>query len=246
MNTNNKGSHNFQSEAEKFKAAYLAKTGQKFTGVISQSFIRAEVELQDANGNYTFDLRNAKGTKAITELLLKENDMFKVYDINFALGVKDSTNPAAYVPQTYPNGLIFEDEAGLTTPGAFRTLHLEAIYNGGYLGYKKGDTTYLPALSLRPARFVSQTQQSSATNKSSTEQNHGGHIPLARPFTIIGTDVGDLTMTIPGAATLKIQYNATATGHATSKVIAIVQLEGLLISGGNKISTAASAAVAAE
>ena len=107
---------------------------------------------------------------------------------------------------------------------------------------KKGDTTYLPALPLDSARFVPQTQQSALTNKSSTEQDGSGIIKLERPFNLIGTDLGDMLLNVPAAGNLKIQYSTVANVTTTpKKVIAILQLNGILVSGGNKIVSGAAA-----
>lgn len=223
------------------EVAFLkSKLPAGFKGVISQSSLRAEVDLADGTGQLIFDFRNAKGIKQPTEMLLNENDLFRVLEVDFSIASRLTANPAIRVPQTYPNPIVFDTELDDAPAGTFDTTHLEAIWNG-WLSYIKGDTTYIKALMLDAARFVSQTQQSAATNRSSTEQDGSGVISVERPFNLIGTDLGTLALNIPNAAPLKLQYSTVANVTTTpKKVIAICQLNGILVSGGNKIVSGAA------
>lgn len=224
---------NFNQEVAKVKNKIGA-----YSGVTSESFLRAEELTIDGQGTYTFDFKQSKGNKKVTEQLLNENDLFRVLGIRFFMLSAVTTNPVIAVPQTYPNVNIFTTETADSPAGTFDAAHLEAFYNAGYLSYKKGDTTYIKALSLRDSRFVSQTQQSSATNKSSTELASPGMLVLSQPFNIIGTDLGELSINVPSPANLKIQYSTSA--NAGKRIYLAVQLEGILFSGGNKISTASA------
>ncbi|MEO5892266.1 MAG: hypothetical protein ABIQ31_18610 [Ferruginibacter sp.] len=227
---------NFSKEVAFLKG----KMPSGFKGVISQSYLRAEVDTVDGTPQFEFDFRSAKGIKQLTERLLNENDLFRVLAIRFRIGVRLLSNPAIWVPQSYPNNFVFDTETDDATAGTFDAAHLEALYNG-YLNYKKGDTTYLPALSLEGARFVSQTQQTSAANKSSTEHNDGGIIKVERPFNLMGTDLGNLTLNIPAASNLKIQFSTVANiTTVPKKIVLMCQLDGILVSGGNKIVTGAA------
>lgn len=228
----------FSKEVAKVKA----KLGAGYRGVISQSFLRAEAETIDGNGTYIFDFKASKGSRAATEKLLADNDMFRVLAIRFFLLDSLTSNPTISVPQTYPNPLVFNDETDDGTPGTFVTNHLEAFYNAAFATYKKGDTTFLPALPLRDARFVAQTQQSSLVNKSSTELVAPGAIQLNQPFSILGVDQGELSVNVPSPSLLKIQYSTVANVTTTPrKVKLVMMLDGILFSGGSKISTAAQA-----
>lgn len=223
---------------EKEMTALRSRLGAGYQGVMSESILRAEVDLTDATGVYRFDFRNAKGNQQLTEVLLRENDLFRSLGLRFNLAVRKNAVPTAYVPQTFPNKTVFATETADSPAGTFDGDHLEAIYNAGFIQYKKGDTVYLPTLSLRDSRFVSQTQQSTAANKSSTEQFQSGVLPLQRPFNLIGTDLGETTLNIPGAQNLKLQYSTVANlTTAGLKIIAIITLHGILASGGNKISS---------
>lgn len=219
------------------EVAFLKSKMPGFKGIISPSFLRAEVELTDATGNFEFDFRNAKGVKQLTEQLLKENDLFRVMEVHFAIASRLIALPSIRVPQQYPNQVVFDSEANDSPAGTFDATHLEALFNGN-LSYKKGDTIYLSALALNGSRFVPQTQQSALTNASSTEQEGSGIIALERPFSLSGSDTGNLNLNIPAASGLKIQYSTTA--NAGKKVIAILQLNGILVSGGSKIMTASA------
>ena len=223
---------------DKEMAALKSRLGASYRGVMSEGTLRAEVDLVDATGAYAFDFRSAKGIKQLTETLLKENDLFRVLGLRFNLAVRKATVPTAYVPQSFPNKFVFATETADAPAGTFDADHLEAIYNAGSIQYKKGDTVFLPSLALRDSRFVSQTQQTTAANKSSTEYYKSGVLPLARPFNLIGTDLGETVLNIPGAQNLKLQYSTLANVTANGlKIIAIVTLEGILCSGGNKIAS---------
>ena len=225
---------NFQKEIDGVKR----QLGVTYKGVVSQSFLRAETETIDGNGTYIFDFKASKGTRVLTERLLADNDQFRVLGVRFFLLSALIANPTISVPQTYPNPVVFNDETDDAPAGTMVTEHLEAFYNAGYLTYKKGDTTFLPALPLRDARFVSQTQQSALTNKSSTELVAPGIITLNRPFSIMGVDQGELSVNVPAPALLKIQYSTVANVTTTPKKIKLVMmLDGILFSGGSKIST---------
>lgn len=224
----------FDKEVSFLKAKVL---GLNYQGVISESALRAETETTDGTGTYTFDFKASKGTKVPQERLLADNDLFRVLGVRFFLLSRTTANRAIAVPQTFPNAIIFDDETNDSPAGTFVTEHLEAFYNAGYLTYKKGDTTYLPYLPLKDARFVAQTQQSSAANKSSTEMVAPGMIVLSRPFHISGIDQGELSIVVPDAAALKIQYSTAA--NAGKRIVLGVELLGILVSGGSKIATAA-------
>lgn len=223
------------------------KLGSSYKGVVSESFLRAETNTIDGTGYYPFDFRASKGSKEVTEKLLNDNDLFRVLGIRFFLINRLTSNPVIAVPQTYPNHTVFDSELDDSPAGTFDPTHLEAFYNG-FITYKKGDTTYLPALSLRDARFVAQTQQSAATNRSSTELTSPGMLVLSQPFNIIGTDLGELSVNVPSPASLKIQFSTVANVTTTPRKLALAcVLEGILFSGGNQIaSTARAALLAAE
>lgn len=214
-------------------AKLMAKLRTEFPGkVLSKTLLRAEAELVNQQSQHVFDFKKNKSNPTSTEApyLLQDNNRFVVLFYKFFLGVKDSTNPAIYVKQTFPNVIAFPaDGAG----GAFDPQQLEAFYNAGYLTYKKGDSVYMPALGLHEARFVGQTQQSATTNKTSTEHGEAGVINIPEPMDLIGTDAGEFYTNLPSANLLTgLQY----TNGGTKKVVAILEAHGVLVSGGNKIS----------
>jgi hypothetical protein len=227
---------NFSKEVANFRAM-----NPGFKGQIQQSSLRAEVELIDGTGVYTFDFSSKKAsTKIGTEVLLPDNDLFRVMEVDFSIASRLTSNKALRVPQRYPNPIVFDSELDDAPAGTFDDRHLEALFNG-WLSYVKGDTTYLKALFLDKARFVPQTQQSALTNRSSTEED-SYLITVERPFSMVGADLGSLNLNIPEAAALKLQYSTVAnTVTVPKKVIAILQLNGFIATGGSKITTAATA-----
>lgn len=225
------------------EVAYVKQNivGPNYKGVISESSLRAELPTIDGTGTYLFDFKASKGNKAPQERLLADNDLFRVLGFRFFMLNRLTSNKAIAVPQYCPNETVFNTETDDSPAGAFDTAHLEAFYNAGFMQYKKGDTTYAPYLPLKDCRFASQTQQSSATNKSSTEITAPGMIVLSRPFHIQGIDQGELSIVVPDAAALKIQYSTVANVTTTPRqVILGVELLGILFSGGSKIATAAA------
>lgn len=228
---------NAKATIDKVKANFKSQ----YKGVISESFLRAEAKTIDGNGIYGFDFRASKGDKRATEVLLNDNDLFVVMGIRFFLLNVLKSNPVISVPQTYPNPIVFDSEVDDAIVGTFDPTHLEAFYSNGALSYKKGDTTYIKALSLRDTRFVSQTQQSSLVNKSSTEISSPGMLVLNSPFKLAGSDLGETLISVPAPSQLKIQFSTVANITTTPREVVLgLQLEGVLFSGGNKIATATS------
>lgn len=222
----------YKKELEALKAKY----GSLSADSISESYLSAQAYTANNTGIYQLSFDISKGNRLDTERLLDDNDAFRAVGLRFYLGIQDTTNPAAMVKQTYVNRFIFEDETGLAAPGnTFNPLHLESVYSFGFVSYKKGVTEYLPALSLIDTRHVPITQQTSATNQSATDNTPG--ILLKQPFTIMGADRGVLTVNIPAAGTLSLQYAHAS--HANKKVTMFVELFGWLIKGGSKNKTAA-------
>lgn len=209
------------------------KLGPQYKGVISESGLVAVTALLDGQGTYRFDFKASKGNQVPQERLLADNDMFRVLGIEFFIQDRTIANKSIAVRQYYPNETVMVGGAGDT----FVAAHLEAFYSCGYVTYKKGDTTHLPYLPLIGARFASQTQQSAAGNKSSTEHNIPGLIELKRPFNILGIDQGELTVNVPDAANLKLKYS----NKAAAEVVIGIALHGILVSGGSKVAIEAGA-----
>jgi hypothetical protein len=126
--------------------------------VPSPGFLRVEQELKNSTGTYRFPIDTQSGSQP-TELKLDRNDLFVVTDLAIYLLSEDGTKLGLAVPQTYPNEQVFTAAAGFT-PG-----HLEAIYNGKY-SLKIQSKVNIEAMSMHHFRYVPETQQSGAANKS--------------------------------------------------------------------------------
>lgn len=211
---------------------FVDKLGPAFPGVISERNLRAIATLKDATGVYEFDFRTAKGAQNVMERLLNDNDAFRIGAVRITLAVQDAALPSILVKQTYPNKIIFEDEVTAVPAGTFTPDHLEAVFNST-LSYLKGNTTYIDGMELEGCRQVGDTQQSSAANKSSNWAANG-ELELARPFTVIGSNIGKFKIEIPEAQALKLQYSTAA--HAGKKVILILDLIGAIAIGGSEIA----------
>lgn len=139
--------------------ALVKKYGQD--AVPSPGFLRVEQELKNSSGVYRFPIDTQSGS-GVTELKLDRNDLFVVTDLAFYLLREDATKLGASVLQTYPNETEF---AAVVGPPAFTPGHLEAIYNGKF-SLKIQSKVNIEAMSMHHFRYVPETQQSAATNKS--------------------------------------------------------------------------------
>ena len=213
------------------EAKLKQKFGESFQGQITQSYLRMENDTVDGQGSYIYDIRSAKGNATATEFLLNENDSFHASYVALFLGVRPAANPAAAVLQTYPNQVVFADETAANPAGTFDPNHLEAFYNGR-MQLKVGDTTFIPGLDLRNSRHVPNNQQTSASTKSQQDAKNG-LISLHPPFTLSGKDNNELSIIIPAANGLKVQYTTAA--HAGLRVFSCLYLIGYRITGGARV-----------
>ena len=129
--------------------------------VPSPGFLRVEQILSNNKGSYRFPIDTNSG-QSQTELKLDRNDLFVVTDLAFYLLKEVSAMPGLNVLQTYPNETEF---AAVVGPPAFTPGHLEAIYNGRF-SLKIATKVNIEAMSMHAFRYVPETQQSGATNKS--------------------------------------------------------------------------------
>lgn len=200
--------------------------------VISKSKLRAEVKAVAQKGTLNFNFKANKPGPSETELpyLLADNDKFVTQFYKFGMAERNTATGIYSVIQRYPNPIVFADGAG----GAMNLEHLEFVWAHGYLQLKKGDQVYIPSLPLDESRFVGQTQQTAATNKTSTEQGNGGVILLAEAVEYAGPDAGKTDLILPNSNALTgLQY----TNQAGKEIIFILEAYGALISGGAQIAT---------
>lgn len=152
---------------------------KKYPGqIISPDFLRIEQELKNTTGSYVFPIETTSG-QGIMERKLDRNDLFVVTGLMIALLAEADATPGAGVLQTYPNQIVFPAAAG------FNPDHLEAIYNGK-LSLKIQSKVNIEGMSMQHFRYVPETQQSAATNKSEYSVDKAAY-PLGTLINLKGT-----------------------------------------------------------
>ena len=170
--------------------------------VPSPGFLRVEQELKNSTGTYRFPIDTQSGAQA-TEQKLDRNDLFVVTDLAFYLLMEDSTKLGLAIPQTYPNEVAFAAVAGFT-PG-----HLEAIYNGKF-SLKIQSKVNIEAMSMHHFRYVPETQQSAAANKSEFSLDRAAY-PLGSLLYLKGTMDVEVKVEFNTFDGIQIQAVAAAT-----------------------------------
>lgn len=208
-----------------FKA--MKKSFPKGT-VISAHQLRVEAPI--SNNANTYELKILEDTQAgiKTEIRLNKNDMMYVTGIGLALYNRKAINdPSASTEtieplQTYPNQTYFAASV-LHVPG-----HLEVFYKGD-LSLKIGNTVFIPKLSTDKFKYVPQTQQSAATNKSQYT-NDDLIKELASHYRIKGTDQIEFNLNVKTIAGLLAAADTTTSPNTENRVVLL--LDGFLVKNG--------------
>jgi len=187
-------------------------------GIKAPELYGAKTLLQAAKKNYSFNLKKLK-TKPITEKKLNEQDAFLVAKVGLFLINEDPATPGISVPQSYPNPIIFPDEAN-----NMLSAHLEHIYNGT-LYIKVGDTIYVPGKPLYNCRVVN-TAQKSGTVAHSEKLPGDGFVNMTPQVMLKGFSNNDIRVRVPGHGSHKVQYVT-----ATTRVKMALILEGFIVTG---------------
>lgn len=198
----------------------LAVLKAKYPGlVISPSFLRLEKKLENQNGTMTFD-HQRNGGEISTEVRVDKNDSFFATKAKLALFQRDTaTNDQAIkILQTYPNKIEFAAANGLNPD------HLEMIYNGK-LSIQRANTILVESFPTYRFREVSETQQTSAANKSSVS-GLAGFTDLVNHVEITGREAMQIELKTPSVNGLAWQYT---TGTVETRVALL--LDGFLVKG---------------
>ncbi len=192
--------------------------------IITPAELRAEAPLINGTSDYLFSFYKTIG-EGVLERKLKFQDAFRAFKLGIFLMAEPGAVPGIATLQTYPNPVVFPDEAG-----ALQTSHLEHVYNG-HLSLKVGDTTYIDDLPVSDCRVVNTAQKSAGTANSEKHSNDGymeliGHIHLK------GNENQDLRLTVPAHAAQRVQSAAAGAGAYIVKVVCV--LRGFKITGAGK------------
>lgn len=186
--------------------------------IITPSALRSERILTNNTSNYKFELL-VQGQPTGTEVRIDQNDVFFATHIGVKIARIDTTKSSAAVLQTYPNETVFPASAG------FVPSDLEAIYNS-QLSVKIGTQEFIPNLPTSLCRYVPQTQQSAAGNKSQI-QSLDGMVEVEK-LQLSGKDQLDVSLSIPAFESAVAQWASVTAG--TNHVL-IFQAHGFLVRG---------------
>lgn len=204
------------------KQSVYAKLRSQFPAsvypVIEDSILKMEAVLVNGQNEYRFN-HKISDNQSPTEIRLAEQDLFKIIDVGIFLQSEDDTAPSCSVLQTYPNPIVFPDEAGFVI-----NKHLEHIYNGK-LGVKVGDTVYSNGRLVNDCRVVRTAQQTSGAN-ASENLTGDGFFPMQPQFAIKGREKVDFVLKVPASVLHKIQ-----TASATKRNKVVLVLRGFTVSG---------------
>ncbi len=205
-----------QIEIKKF-----AELSKEFpNAVVSYSHLRIENKIANNKSVYQFPILT-QGNESTTEVKLDKNDTFHATKMSLGIIERNTTNldEGLKVVQTYPNNSFFTASGGV-----FVIAHLETLYNG-FIDIKKGTTVIVEKLDTRNFRYVSDTQQSSATTKSS-HQRDSGFLDLIPNVSLPGKQQVAITGSFPVAATCKWEHDVAATENRMVMII-----RGFLVKG---------------
>jgi hypothetical protein len=190
--------------------------------VVEPAILRVEQVLTNTKFSYDFDpMIGNGGAQVETEIKLDKNDVFFASHIGFKLGAFDVNKRSRSVLQTYPN-VIELALSGTTVPGI---QDMEAIYNGLTI-MKVGTKEFVSNLPNESMRYVPQTQQAGANNKSQASA-YDGLIDIGK-FRISGLDAIKITCSIPAFGAGAPAWAAVTAGWENRLVLIT---KGFLIKG---------------
>lgn len=217
--------HNISNQA--YEASVYRELLAKHPGKrIIQSYIRLEKPLDNNNPSLIFDHNVNVSTQTKTEQRLQKNDVFVMLKTKLGIYRRDKVlkDETIKVLQSYPNPIVFPDGVdGLITE------HLEAVWNSE-MEIKKSSTSVLDRFPTAMYREVSETQQSSAFNKSSASMD-GGFVLHTPRFEIKG---GESTEIKFNAASIAGGYKWQHTANNNEIVLAFVSHGFLVVNGDAK------------
>ncbi len=211
-----------KSSSGRYATVYNILKAKYPNRTISPAEIRVEAYLVDGQAEYNFEINAQTGERGL-ERKLNQQDAFRVVDIAQFLLAEDKTIPNIGVLQTYPNPVVFPDQAG-----ALQNAHLEHLYNGTFK-VRIGETNYIDKYPNNGCRVVNTAQQTSAANRSGVGQGDG-YIPFIPQMTLRGFDNNEIKIVVPAVS----QHRVAADAAAAFKTKIVLILKGFTILGEGK------------
>ena len=186
--------------------------------VVSPHVLRSEVTINNQDSTLTFPILEDTLQPLKTEIRLNKNDVMYVTGVALFIYPKINNQEGKAPLETYPNQTAFVAAAG------FVPTDLETIYNGK-LRLQVGSKEYIPGLDMSKFRYVPQTQQSAATNRSMQDED-SAYIDLAAHYTLSGSAQINLQALIPMWNGVQMQAVAANTQNQL-----VLKLRGFIIRG---------------
>ena len=213
-----------------YKRALLKIVKKQFKGaIIADHQLRVEQPINNQTNTYEMKVLEDTMLGIKTEIKLNKNDLFLCTGIGLAVYNRKNTNDANASTETVEPLQTYGNESyfGAATAN-FDPKHLEFVYKG-HITLKVGSTIYIPQLSTDKFKFVPQTQQSAATNRS--QYNNEEIIKdLTAHYKIRGTDQVEFNLNVKTFTGIKAAADTTAVPNSENRVVLL--LDGFLIKGG--------------
>ncbi|NOU19415.1 MAG: hypothetical protein HOO91_17805 [Bacteroidales bacterium] len=174
--------------------------------LIAPSSLRSEQILEKGKQSYNFPIEESAGNISKTEKRLARNDRFVITSIGMFLLQRDPLIIGHEVLQTYPNATAFTPIVDLLNP-----LHLETIYNGKWF-FTVDQLQIITGRDLLEFRYVGDTQQTAADNKSSMDKD-SGFVGMEPQITLDGDKKTSFDIYVPFDSSHLIVGDATHKTH---------------------------------
>ncbi|NVO11717.1 MAG: hypothetical protein HXX16_17280 [Bacteroidales bacterium] len=203
-------------DSNRDKKIFKELVAQNPNSLVAPATIRTEVLLKKGQQGYSFSLIEDTGS-SITEKKLARTDRFKVTELGMFIFVRNPSMIGHEVLHTYPNSVAFA-----AIENALNPLHLEALYNG-FWSYTVDQVVFITGRDLKKFRYVSETQQTDANNKSSLD-DMAGFCEIEPQFLIDANKKNLFEISVPFSSDHLIA------GDDTHKVYVAFIFRGFLIS----------------
>ncbi len=170
--------------------------------VLSQSFLRSEVAMSTSTTSYHIpilvnDNQNGATSSYNTSNLLALQDAFVVSSIFIGWANPTSATDAAFIPQSYPNGVAAGTQAIATALNGIYSSNLQVTVNNRQI---------LTGWDTLRHYYVPQTQGLTtpltiATNISQADYSENGFYPVEPNLVFVGSKNNQVTLNFPQALT---------------------------------------------
>lgn len=159
---------------------------------LTQSDLRLEQPVVVGNTLYKFPVLINEALFSNTEKRLLQQDSAVVYQIGLMIGKPASAVDTAWLPQTYPNSVVFTNAAPMN-----------AIYNGSVLSVAVNNDILVPNWECYKHLNVPQTQATAAANSPQAENRgaHDGFYPMEPNIVLIGSKNNVIELKLPVGVT---------------------------------------------